>query len=375
MKQLLIENISISHLKNLMGQWQANKIFLVTGKASYTQSGARQFIESALEPAQFVRFSDFEQNPKYEDALRGLAIFLESGCDAIIAIGGGSAMDIAKLINAFAANRELDSLEIVRKNPALIHKGKPLLAIPTTAGTGSEATHFAVVYHSQKKYSVAHPYLLPDVAGLQPAFTMSQPKYLTACAAMDAFSQAMESFWSVAGTEESRKYAIRALGLLTGNMVRAVNKPDEDNRSALMTAAYYAGRAINISKTTAAHAVSYAFTTFYGIPHGHAVFLTLPRFLEYNYGVTVKDLNDPRGTTYVKAGIEELCTILGADSVREAKNLMYDMAGQMGVELSTTALGIVNFEEKVAANVNTERLGNNPRKISREDLALLLKDN
>lgn len=372
MMQKLIEDITYEELRHIIESYSANRIFLVSGKKSFELSGANEFIELATIGKSIVRFSDFEQNPKYEQALKGTKLFLDSNCDIIIAIGGGSVMDMAKLINIFAANPELDGLEIVKDSSNIQNSGKTLIALPTTAGTGSEATHFAVVYHDSKKYSVAHPSLLPKVAGLNPELTRSQPKYLTACAGLDALSQAIESYWSVNANEESQQYAERAIVLLIQNLEKAVNHPEMFNRKQVMYGAFLAGKAINISKTTAAHAVSYAFTTYYAIPHGHAVFLTLPEFMEYNSRVSEEDMNDPRGYRYTINSIKKICKILKVDSAFEAKQFLRQLAADIGVELSLIELGVVGYESKIVDNVNMERLGNNPRKIGRSGLLELL---
>jgi len=373
MNQKLIENISSDSLKNLIDANMGHKVFLVTGKKSYAQSGAQGFIESALNEVSYVRFSEFEQNPKYEDAVRGTQIFQESDCDMIVAIGGGSVLDMAKLINTFVAHSEINGMEIVKNSKRIAKKGKLLIALPTTAGTGSEATHFAVVYHNNKKYSVTHESILPDIVGLNSIFTTSQPKYLTACTGLDAFSQAIESYWSVGATEQSKSYAKKAIALLLLNLFKVVNSPCEESRKSVMKGAYWAGKAINISKTTAAHAVSYAFTTYYSIPHGHAVFLTLPEFFEYNYEVLETDINDPRGLTYIKRNGNELCELLGVNSAEAAKQFLYAFAKKLNIELSLEKLDIKNYEDIIADNVNMERLGNNPREISKEGLIELLK--
>lgn len=374
MTQRLLENISSEELKNLISKYSANKIFLVTGKASYEKSGAKEFMESALQNKECVRFSDFEENPKYEDALMGTTIFLESDCDLIIAIGGGSSMDMAKLIRGFAVNKGANNLEIIEGSRKIPMKGKPLIMIPTTAGTGSETTHFAVVYYKKRKYSVAHRYIFPEIAILNPVLTMSQPKYLTACSGLDALSQAIESFWSVNSTNESEKYAKEAISLLIHALPKAVNAPDKKNREMVMKGAHLAGKAINISKTTGAHAVSYAFTTFYGIPHGHAVFLTLPEFFEYNNEVSIDDLNDIRGIEHVRSTIQGLCRLFNVRSASEGKEFLKNFAHIIGIELSLEKLNIIDYKDKIANNVNIERLGNNPRKISKQGLMALLEN-
>jgi alcohol dehydrogenase class IV len=267
----------------------------------------------------------------------------------------------------------VSSLEIVKDSKLISKKGKPLIAIPTTAGTGSEATHFAVVYHDNKKYSVAHKSILPDVAILVNSLTASQPKHLTACAGLDAFSQAIESYWSVNATEESKAYAREAILLLIPNLVQAVNFPNKNNRQAVMKGAYFAGKAINISKTTAAHAVSYAFTTYYGIPHGHAVFLTLPEFFEHISNVDEKSLNDARGVNYVKNIIMELCEMFNTSSVSEARDFLRNFAEKIQIELSINKLDLLDCEDKIVENLNIQRLKNNPRSVSKLDLRAILK--
>ncbi|WNH13977.1 phosphonoacetaldehyde reductase [Thalassobellus suaedae] len=373
MIQEYIENITVSGLKNLVSKYSANKIFLVTGKKSYVTSGAQKFIETSLKGVDFVRFFEFEQNPKYEDSLIGVELYQQTSCDMILAIGGGSVIDMAKLINVFSSNTHLKGLDIINNTKLITNKGVPLIAIPTTAGTGSEATHFAVVYHDKKKYSLAHDNVLPDVACLNADFSFSQSKYLTACAGLDAFSQAVESYWSVGANDISKGFAKESIELLIQNLKKCVTQPDKESRKAIMKASYLAGKAINISKTTGAHAVSYAFTTYFSIPHGHAVFLTLPEFFEYNNDVTDLDLNDSRGLSYVKQNMKELCELFRVDIGIEAKLFLRKFAKELGIELSFEKLKIHDYENIIISNVNLERLGNNPRKISQEELRNLLK--
>ncbi|ETN94339.1 phosphonoacetaldehyde reductase [Zhouia amylolytica] len=372
MNQRLIEEISVKDIKRITNELGAKKVFLVTDPVAYTLSGAEDFFQPVLEDVEVTIFSDFEVNPKIEDVKKGVAIFKEGNYDLIIAIGGGSVIDMGKCINAFQANNPEDLLDFVSQNK-IKEKGVPLLAIPTTSGSGSEATHFAVVYIDEVKYSLAHEYILPDIVGLNYRLTSTQPKYLTACTSLDALSQAIESYWSVGATEASKEYARKALSYLLPNIKKNVNSPTKDTRHKVSLGAYYAGKAINISKTTASHAVSYAFTTYYSIPHGHAVFLTLPEFFEYNYNVSEIDANNPKGIDYIKNSFEDLCEFLGVHSVTEGKNYLKELAREIGIELSLEKLNIKDCENVIADNVNTERLGNNPRNISKEQLLQLLR--
>ena len=185
-------------------------IFLVTGNRSYEKSGAKKFIDNLLDGFNFIRFSDFSENPKIEDVNKGINIFLENSCDYLIAVGGGSVLDMAKLINIGYDKKILEDL--ATNKTEISSSGKKLIAIPTTSGSGSEATHFAVVYVGGEKFSVAHPiYMLPNVVVLNPSLTYSMNSYQTALSGIDAFAQAMESYWSINSTEESKKYSKEAL--------------------------------------------------------------------------------------------------------------------------------------------------------------------
>lgn len=372
MTQKVVERATPQNLRKLLKEYANPNIFLVTGKDSYQDSGAQAFIQDSIKGFSVTRFFEFEKNPKYEDALRGTELLSNSNCNIIIAIGGGSVMDMAKLINAFSSNTGLKSLDIVLGHKKISKRGLPLIAIPTTAGSGSEATHFAVVYYDKVKFSVASDFMLPDIVLLNSEFTFNQPKYLAACSGLDALSQAIESYWSVGATTTSKKYAEKAIGLLLASLQKAINHQDRESKEKVIQGAHLAGKAINISKTTAAHALSYAFTTFYKVPHGHAVFLTLPEFLEYNYGVSAKDNNHKLGFQEVKRNLESLCAIMNVDSPREGAKFLKAFAAELDVELSLKELGIFDFQTKISENVNMERLGNNPRKISKEKLLVML---
>lgn len=373
MIQNVLENISSYDLKNLFSKYSAKKIFLVTGKGSYKQSGAQHFVESSLDGLDYVRFSDFEQNPKFEQAMEGVELFKSSHCDIVLAIGGGSVIDMAKLINIFSANEHIDSLQILKDSTRISQNGHIFIAIPTTAGTGSEATHFAVVYYNNKKYSVAHKYVLPEVVGLNAKFTLTQSSYLTACSGLDALSQAIESFWSTGANDDSKRYAKEAIELLLENLEPCVLAPNERNRNAVMNGAYLAGKAINISKTTVAHAMSYAFTTYFSIPHGHAVFLTLPQFLIENAQAANGNVNDERGLAYVNKTMLEVFQLLNVNSPAEGRKLLLDLTQKIGVITSYNTLGIeISDLDIILDSVNIERLKNNPIDFSKPELKRIL---
>ena len=222
----------------------------------------------------FARFSGFSPNPTYEEARAGHEVFRNHSCDAVISIGGGSAIDVAKVIKALDAAPKhclFDNgvLVDIPDYDSLIH-----VAIPTTAGTGSESTHFAVVYKDGVKFSVSHDWLLPDFAVLDSNFLESLPNYQKKCTLLDALCQAIESFWSVRSCEESREYSRRAIQLIIDSY-REYLQGDSEAANSMLRAANLAGKAINITTTTAPHALSYKLTSLRQLPHGHAVTLCM----------------------------------------------------------------------------------------------------
>jgi len=356
-----MEKGSIKNVEDILKSIKPKKIFLVTGKTSYYKSGANRILEPLLENYSVTHFMNFSPNPKLKDIKKGIRIFKE-GFDLIIAVGGGSSIDTAKSINILSAQRG-NPAEYVKKKVKIDRRGCPLIAIPTTAGSGSEATHFAVVYITGIKYSLAHEFILPEYAIVDPLLTLSMPKSLTASTGMDAFSQAMESCWSITSTKESRLYAEKAIKLILSNIKESVNTRSVESRNAMSEAAHLAGKAINISKTTASHALSYILTSRFGIPHGHAVALTLGQVLQYNAGVTENDCNDRRGKEHVKKIINKVLSILNCSTPREAKIMIQIMMKEIGLETDIKKLGITYDDiESIINNVNYERLRNNPRK-------------
>ena len=342
-------------------------VFLVTGKKSFESSGAKGICDTVLKNTQVTIFDEFDTNPKIEDIEKGVVVFKEVNPDLVLAIGGGSVIDIAKSINVLSVENGDCLKDYVVGKKKLTSSGAPLVAVPTTSGSGSEATHFAVVYIKEKKYSLAHESMLPEYSIIDAQLTMSLPVNITAAAGLDALAQGIESYWSINATDESKKYARQAITLAIQNLERAVHAPDEASRRAMSEAAYYAGKAINISKTTAAHALSYSLTAHFGVAHGHAVFLALPQVFKFNSEVVSSDVVDERGVDYVKETMHELVALLGCTSVPEARELLESLVTKLNLPIKLREFGVVEKDIVVfLEGVSPERMGNNPRKCTTE---------
>ena len=365
---------SINSLTDILNNIKPRNIFLVAGKNSYRTSGAERILGDLLKYNTVTLFNEVSGDPVISDIIKGMDIFIESDCDTVIAAGGGSVIDTAKSINILSS-QDADPRSVITGEKKIVNKGKPLIAIPTTSGAGSEATHFAVVYMEKEKYSLAHDFILPEYAIIDPRFTFQLPSDITATSGIDAFSQAVESFWNINANEESRKYSEEAIKLILENINSAVNEPTEFSRENMSKAAHLAGKAINITKTTAPHAVSYAMTSFYGIPHGQAVCITLSEFLEYNFNVTESDLMPGLNINEVRAIHENLLRILKCRDVNDGKNLINELIKSIGLKTKLSELNISSHADLkiISESVNLERLKNNPRSVSKEDLVRILE--
>ena len=371
MKQDVLTGTSkLPSLTSYLNSRDIKRVLLVTGKSSFSNSSARSLIEPHLQEFEVSKFHDFSSNPKIEDLVRGIQVFRQDHCQALIAIGGGSVLDMAKLIKAYQASEANFESDVVSNNVGACNI--PLIALPTTAGSGSEATQFAVVYINNQKFSVSNELLLPNLVILVPKFTHSASSYLSASTGMDAMTQSIESFWSINSNETSRGHSSEAMRILWKYLPLAVNSNDEKAKEKVMTAAHLAGKAINIAKTTAPHAISYSFTSFHGIPHGHAVALTIPFFCGYNARITEEYCNDKRGADHVKAIISQLQEIFGEADLEQALNSFISKIG-LDATVPASPDGVEHDIDRILGNVNSQRMKNNPRAVQESDLRDMLK--
>lgn len=364
---------SASEIPAIVAHHECSRVFLVLDEDAYHGSGANAELEPFLQQLSTSRFVEFELNPKIEDIERGVSQCRDFKPDVVIALGGGTAIDLGKLIGSLSM--QLGSpREIVTGECSIDRPGPPLIAVPTTAGTGSEATHFAVAYVNGEKFSCAHPTLLPDYAIVDPTLTHSLPKGITAATGLDAFCQAIESIWAVGATDESILWATEAGMLARKNLVEATQAPTTEVRAAMSRASHLAGKAINISKTTAPHALSYYLTSNHDIPHGMAVAVTLSTMLAYNAEVTNSDCVDQRGADHVRKRIATICSIMQAADVESACAKIEKLISDLDCPASLADAGIVerNLVRSMVDSANMERMSNNPRSIDSATLLDLL---
>ena len=343
---------SYAEIGEIIESYGAKKIMVVCGNSA-SRLGVGRYIESLDVP--HVYFRGFSPNPQYEDIVPAVEQFKREKCDLLIAIGGGSAMDVAKCIKLYAPmDASVNYLEQEAKQSDI-----PLLAIPTTAGTGSESTRFSVIYYKGEKQSVRHDCIVPDVAILLPEVLYSLPLYQKKCTVLDALCQAIESYWSVYSTCESRALAKEAIELIVENVEEYVfGEVTETVAKNIMLGSCLAGQAINVTATTAPHAMSYKLTTLYGLPHGHSVGISLPRVWRYMLSHGEK-CTDKRGYVFICEMFAEIAKAMGKNCATEAIEWYESLLLRMGI------VGPVPRDREaelmlLAGSVNVERLTNNP---------------
>jgi len=360
----------IIHLPEILKEIGCERLFLVVD-ASYSFLNIKVEIE-ALPVKKRVMFSGFTPNPLYEQVINGIELLRISQCDTILAVGGGSAIDVAKCIKLAVLAEEGETAII----PPLVNQRLqidgtkiPFIAIPTTAGTGSESTHNAVMYYEGAKQTVTNDGVLPDYAVLEPSVLKTLPLYQKKCTMMDALCQGIESWWSVNSTEESYEYSRKTVELIMANWRKYIFENDDEAAAQIMLAANYGGRAINITQTTAAHAFSYKITSLYNLPHGHAVAVCLPEIWEYMLGNMDKCI-DSRGQEYLANIFNQIVKVMGCETPSDAITLFRQMMVKM--ELKNPVA--VNREEELkvlSTSVNAVRLKNNPISFEKKDIMYL----
>lgn len=357
MKQkIIISTDTKNELQKLWEKHKVKKVFIVCDAAFPFLKTHDEYLDMGVP---YVIFNKFTSNPLYEDVVVGVKCFQKEECDAILAIGGGSAMDVAKCIKLFAT---MDDTKVYleqkfEKNSII------LVAIPTTSGTGSESTRYAVVYYEGKKQSVTHDSIVPTYSILDYRNLETLSIYQKKCTMMDALCQSIESWWSVNATEESREYAKKALSIILKYSDSYIANEEEGNKQMLI-AANYAGRAICISQTTAAHAMSYKLTSLYKIPHGRAVFMCLPYIWRHMWNI-VENSKDEFALR-LQTLFLEIAVAMGCKHVNEAIEKLFHM-DEMLFSNEKVELNIKDVDV-LTASVNPIRLGNTPVKLSEEVL-------
>ncbi len=275
---------SIEQIADIVKDYGATRVLIISDKG-VARAGLIERPMALLEAAG-ITVSILDDTPPEPEVEQANAIFTaakNSGCDMVVGIGGGSAMDVAKLI-AVLLNNDVTLRELLNRAP-IAKRGLPTLMIPTTAGTGSETTPNSIVLvpEDELKVGIVSPKLMPDCVILDPKMTLGLPPAITASTGMDALCHAIECYTSKKGNPFSEMIALKAISLISRSIRRAFNTgADIDARHDMLLGAMYGGMCIATSSTTAVHALAYPLGGKYRIAHGVSNAILLPFVMRFN---------------------------------------------------------------------------------------------
>ncbi len=342
------------------------RVCVFTDAAVAGTPGAQKML-AALRNAgkELTVLSDLKPEPVCDDAQKTVDAFRQSGAELIVAIGGGSVMDVAKL--ASIAATDAYGVRDLLADPLLGRKTVPAVMIPTTAGTGAEATPNSIVTVPEKqlKVGIVNPAMIADLVILDGEMTAKLPAHVAASTGADALCHAVECYTSNKATAFSNLFALEALKLIFAHLEAACLDPDAyEAKNAMLLAAYYGGVAITASGTTAVHALSYPLGGRYHIPHGVSNAIML---------MPVMRFNAPACAPALAAVMDAVEPSPGLDAAARAEKLldrMQRMLSRLNIPTSLAAYGVTaaDLDSLVEAGMGVTRLlNNNPRPVTAQD--------
>ena len=361
------------YLNQIINKKKYKKIFIISGYNSFKYSGIQKVINFNNREKKFFYFFKESYLPDIKELLKLTISISKINPDLILAIGGGAVLDYAKIANIIDLKNinELRKKLIKYETPGK-KKNYPLIAIPTTAGSGAEVTSNAVIYINNVKYSVESKLLVPSYFILIPKLILKNPKKLKSSSGFDAIAQSLESLISMKSNSQSVNFAKKSLILSSRNYLKFLDKPNFNNSTNMLLAANLSGKAINISKTTAPHAISYPFSSIYNIHHGHAVSLNIEKFFYINY--LLKDKSKSKFD--LSKRYEIIFNIFDVKNIVEFVNYLKHIKKKAGLVDDYKELGI-NIQSnvsKILKEINLLRLKNNPISYTKNDLKKIILD-
>ncbi len=360
---------STKELTEFFNQQKNKKILVVSGNHSYKNSGADELLDKILSGYTVEYFFKEFAYPDSKELRKIISKVQSFSPDIILAVGGGSVIDYAKIANVFTDLKNLET-NIINSSYNFKRKNSKLITIPTTAGSGAEVTSNAVIYIDNIKYSVEGEALKPDMFFLIPELVIKATNKIKSSAGFDAIAQALESLISKKSNLESVENAKESLKISLNNFIDFLNNPNDINTSAMCLAANLSGKAISISKTTAPHAISYPFTSLFNISHGHAVSLTLNKFLRFNF----KNIEYSNCNFDLKERFKIMFDLTKTNNFESFDRFIKNLKQEANLEDEFSKLGIDIKQDfpKIISGVNVLRLSNNPIKLSKQDLKSIL---
>jgi len=352
-----------------------SKVLVVLGRSAMRKSGALDRLTHLLKEKnlEYIIYENIPSDPTVETVDTGASLALKGSCNLVIALGGGSVLDTGKAISAMVTNEGsvADYQEIEGKVRKFKTKPIPFIAIPTTSGTGSEATRNAVITNTKLglKKSIRNPWLIPEVALVDPELTLSLPPHITAICGGDALTQCIESYLGKKSQEITDALALHAIGLIGKSLVKAVKEGKNlEARKDMSMAALLSGLCLSNSGLGMAHALSHPLGVYYKIPHGLSCAVLLPYVMEYNLPVVTKKL-----VKIAESLGENISSLSETEAAQRAVENIKEILSAVGIKKNLSEWRIEKKDfSKLIKGAKGGSLNNNPRNTSDEDLIELL---
>ncbi|HEV8308575.1 MAG TPA: iron-containing alcohol dehydrogenase [Methylomirabilota bacterium] len=338
------------------------RVFLVTGRQSLRARGVLDRVLEAVGPRRITLFDAVPPFPAPGVVDTAVDACRRGAAEVIVGIGGGSALDVAKLV-ALLAIHPGTARDLAARLATIGQPGLPVVTVPTTSGSSSEVTPFATLWDMAGKRSIHHAstLLFPRAAIVDPDLAMAMPRRLAAVTGLDALTSAIESYWSREAAPVSDALALTAIRMLAENLESSCNGGDADARSACALAATVSGVAYTHSRPNVCHAVGSPLTLFWDVSHGQAVAITLPSFLRWT-------------APAIPEKLPALWRALGVSHLDDGVARLADLMERCGLDTRLRALGLGAPDvETVLEHTRWERVAMLPRPLGRDEARAILQ--
>lgn len=351
----------------------ASRILIVTDPGVMAAGWTDQVIDNLeLEGLPYVIYSGVSPNPRAEEVMRGAEVFKNSGCNLILAVGGGSPIDCAKGIGIVSSNKK-HILEFEGVDRVSIPM-PPLICIPTTGGTSADVSQFAIVTDIQEKIKIAiiSKAVVPDVSLIDPVTLTTMDRYLSACTGVDALVHAIEAYVSIAHSPITDLHALAAIRLLSSHLLQSLSEPDNlELRSQVMLGSLEAGLAFSNASLGAVHAMAHSLGGLLDLPHGECNAILLEHVMSFNFPEASDrflHIGEALGLDLGKRSLTEKKAAILAEVMRLRK------AGGIDQSLGQKGVHRTDVPELSRKAINDPCIVTNPRRPVRRDLEVIFEE-
>jgi alcohol dehydrogenase class IV len=358
----------VSEVAYFINKKKFKNILIVTGVNSFKYFNYKNsFLDEIGNKSYFIFYNKSHLYNEYKNLIVLIKLINKYNPDVILAIGGGTVIDLAKLANALCFHKNIKKKILNNRIQFDLKKKCDLIAIPTTAGSGSEVTKFSVLYVNGKKYSIENSIIIPDFFFLIPSILRHVPIKIRVTSGFDSIVQSIESLFSRESNKNSVRYSLISIRYsFKSFLAYALGSNRKIDFSNVLLASHYSGKAINIAKTNGPHAFSYFFTTNFGIAHGNAVVLFFLNFIKFYYA----NINNCNVDFNLKSRFNLLMKTTRTKNILDFIKYFNSLIikTKINVNLKTFRIDIDKEFNHFLKYLNIERLNNCPISLSIKDI-------